>query len=118
MCIADIQMIEADVIIGVHNNESVKITDPANATLEQPKIPIMGHPPSNSSDLSFEQFLTKVIEFNTKNTTKKGIKLDFKSIEAVEQSMPILKTHWKDVCTFCYFFVPSSVLFERIKILI
>lgn len=96
-------MIEADVIIGVHNNAPVKITEPVNATVEQGNIPIMGHPPSNSSDLSFEQFLTKVIEFNTKNTTKKGIKLDFKSIKAVEHSMPILKTHWKNVCTFCCF---------------
>ncbi|CAD1475361.1 unnamed protein product, partial [Heterotrigona itama] len=65
---ADIMMLEADVTI-------------ANNT-----TPIMAHPPENTSDLTLEEFLDKVI---TKNVTK-GIKLDFKSIEAFNASKPIL----------------------------
>lgn len=99
-------MIEADVIIGNHHKFSTKteIVAPANATADElaaikaQSIPIMGHPPYLSSDLSLDQFLTRVIEFNKKNATKpKGIKLDFKTIEAVNQSIPMLKTHWENV---------------------
>lgn len=59
-------------------------------------IPIMAHPPEVTSDLSLEEFLNTVADYNTKNAnTTKGIKLDFKSIEAVEKSIGLLK---KDVC--------------------
>ncbi|XP_055307759.1 protein FAM151B-like [Sitodiplosis mosellana] len=75
---SDIQMIEADVIIGKHKNGY--------------KIPIMGHPPFSSRDLSLEQFLTAVIEHNGNgDNNKKGIKLDYKTIEAVQQSVFMLK---------------------------
>lgn len=74
----NIQMIEADVIIGKHKSED--------------KVPIMGHPPSTSSDLSLKQFLTAVVEHNQNNDKNKmGIKLDYKTIEAVQQSLIILK---------------------------
>lgn len=77
----DIMMLEADVVVG-------KLNVTTNAT--NPDIPIMAHPPATVSDLSLEDFLRSVVE---KNTTK-GIKLDFKSIEAFEMSKPILnKTH-------------------------
>ncbi|XP_043512148.1 protein FAM151B isoform X1 [Frieseomelitta varia] len=66
---ADIMMLEADVTIA------------ANST-----TPIMAHPPANSSDLTLEEFLDKVIAKNV----SKGIKLDFKSIEAFNASKPIL----------------------------
>ncbi|KOX72097.1 hypothetical protein WN51_00958 [Melipona quadrifasciata] len=66
---ADIMMLEADV------------TTAANSTL-----PIMAHPPANTSDLTLEEFLDRVIAKNA----SKGIKLDFKSIEAFNASKPIL----------------------------
>lgn len=66
---ADVMMLEADVMI-------------SNGT-----IPIMAHSPANSSDLTLEEFLDKVIA--KKNVTK-GIKLDFKSIEAFNASKLIL----------------------------
>ena len=62
-------MLEADVTIA------------ANST-----TPIMAHPPANTSDLTLEEFLDKVIAKNV----SKGIKLDFKSIEAFNASKPIL----------------------------
>lgn len=70
-------MIEADVVIGTLINGTID-------TL----IPIMSHPPVNSSDLSLEIFLKDVL-----NNGKHGIKLDFKSIEAFNASLPILKQH-------------------------
>ncbi|XP_031340355.1 protein FAM151B isoform X2 [Photinus pyralis] len=72
-----VMMLEADVIIGTLNNEP----DP---------IPIMGHPPANNSDLSLEMFLQAVQNNNMNSSAPKGIKLDFKSIEAVEKSSPII----------------------------
>ena len=61
-------------------------TDPTNI------IPIMAHPPKNESDLSVQSFLQQVWEFNNKNPDyKKGIKLDFKDIEAVAPSIAFLK---------------------------
>lgn len=68
---ADIMMLEADVTI---------------ATTANGTIPIMAHPPVNSSDLTLEEFFDKVIAKNV----SKGIKLDFKSIEAFNASKLIL----------------------------
>jgi hypothetical protein len=68
-------MIEADVIIGKLNNQ-------ANGT----DMVIMGHPPNTTSDLSLEEFLKKVT-----SDTKKGIKLDFKSIEAFETGLLLIQ---------------------------
>lgn len=47
--------------------------------------PIMAHPPAFDSNLTLAQFLERV------SKTEKGIKLDFKSIMAVEPSLKILK---------------------------
>lgn len=66
-------MLEADVVLG-------KVT--GQDTVQ----PIMAHPPANESDLSLENFLNTVIE----KKGRKGIKLDFKSIEAFNGSKPIL----------------------------
>lgn len=66
-------MIEADVLMG--------------QLFEQPKvIPIMAHPPIYMSDLSLRDFLHNVEAHNATCQTKdvKGIKLDFKCIEALE----------------------------------
>lgn len=72
-------MIEADVILG-------NLTDDPTKT-----IPIMGHPPNSSSDLSLESFLKQVQTYdNTKDSKKKGIKLDFKTIEVFEASKEIV----------------------------
>lgn len=65
-----IMMIEADVIMDPLTN-----------------IPIMGHPPANSSDLTLEAFLTHAL----KHWEEKGIKLDFKQDAAVNASAPIMQ---------------------------
>lgn len=68
-------MLEADVVMG-------KLNDTGNAT----DIPIMAHPPATVSDLSLDEFISS----NVQNNRTKGIKLDFKSIEAFNGSKPIL----------------------------
>ncbi|KAL6268645.1 hypothetical protein P5V15_001779 [Pogonomyrmex californicus] len=73
----DVMMLEADVVIGRLNN-----TSGSNYT----DIPIMAHPPAVESDLSLEEFLN----ITSINGTK-GIKLDFKTSEAFNSSIPILK---------------------------
>ncbi|KAL5235467.1 hypothetical protein ACI65C_002877 [Semiaphis heraclei] len=76
------KMIEADVITGhlVDEVEGEK-TD---------RIPIMGHPPSITSDLSLEEFL------NAWNSSNKIIKLDFKSTEAFKLASPVIENAFKD----------------------
>ncbi|XP_003402423.1 protein FAM151B isoform X1 [Bombus terrestris] len=74
---ANIMMLEADVTMGILNN----MNDNSS------RIPIMAHPPAFKSNLSLKNFLDTVIQ---KNVTK-GIKLDFKSIEAFIASKPILE---------------------------
>lgn len=75
-------MIEADVVIGTYKNGD---TQTAN-------VAIMAHPPNVVSDLSLEKFLKKVQDYNAKHEKhKRGIKLDFKSIEALEKSTEELK---------------------------
>lgn len=54
-------------------------------------IPIMGHPPQTTSDLTLEQFLKEVAAYNKNATTPKGVKLDFKSLEALQAAL----TSWK-----------------------
>lgn len=49
-----------------------------------PKEPIMAHPPDTDSDISLREWLQEVKAHN------KGIKLDFKSLEAVSPSMQLL----------------------------
>lgn len=86
----DAQMIEADVMIGAHLRNTTTV----------PNIPIMSHPPKNESDLSLQEFLTKMLSHNSKNNiTKgvKGVKLDFKTIEVFNESLPLLKNIWRKV---------------------
>ncbi|XP_044593167.1 protein FAM151B isoform X3 [Cotesia glomerata] len=70
-----IMMVEADVVLGTVGNSSEI-------------IPIMAHPPDNTSDLSLADFLTAMIKHK-----KKGIKLDFKTIETFNASLEILTKH-------------------------
>ncbi|XP_076239232.1 protein FAM151B [Calliopsis andreniformis] len=86
----DIMMLEADVVLGTLNTTN----DPAT---NNQTIPILAHPPDNSSDLSLQNFLNIV----TKNGTK-GIKLDFKSIEAFNESKAILE-HFRNSLKFPVF---------------
>ncbi|KAM6954503.1 protein FAM151B [Aplochiton taeniatus] len=50
-----------------------------------PVEPIMAHPPQTDSDINFRDWLAEVV------TSDKGIKLDFKSLEAVAPSMSLLE---------------------------
>uniref|UniRef100_A0A8C6SNW0 Family with sequence similarity 151 member B n=1 Tax=Neogobius melanostomus TaxID=47308 RepID=A0A8C6SNW0_9GOBI len=56
---------------------------------QEPREPIMAHPPHTDSDISLREWLQ---ELNTHND--KGIKLDFKSLDAVAPSMLILAQIW------------------------
>lgn len=69
-------MIEADIVSGHLTEARVG-----------PPIPIMGHPPATTGDLSLEQFLDTVLQRNA----NKGLKLDFKSLEVFQASENILE---------------------------
>ncbi|XP_018615536.2 protein FAM151B isoform X2 [Scleropages formosus] len=62
-------MIEADVLLRGHN----------------PKEPIMAHPPDTDSDITLHDWLKEV------SMSEKGIKLDFKSLQAVAPSITLLE---------------------------
>jgi len=76
-------MIEADVITG-H-----LIDEPEVEGQKTDRIPIMGHPPAITSDLSLIEFL------NAWNNTNKLLKLDFKSTEAFILAIPIMENAFK-----------------------
>lgn len=82
-------MLEADVVMG-------KLNDTGNIN-NFTDIPIMAHPPATESDLSLEEFLNRNIQSNA----TKGIKLDFKSIDAFQNSLPIITKYRDNVC-ICY----------------
>ncbi|XP_046644331.1 uncharacterized protein LOC124329334 [Daphnia pulicaria] len=69
-------MIEADVSMGTIVGGDGSI------------LPIMAHPPLVSSDLSLEEFMDTILN----SGTFKGIKLDFKDIEALEPSLMAIKS--------------------------
>lgn len=76
-------MMEADVITGHLIDE----TDVEGNKID--RIPIMGHPPAITSDLSLKEFL------NVWNRTNKLLKLDFKSTEAFMLALPIMTNAFK-----------------------
>jgi hypothetical protein len=78
-------MIEADVSMGIVTGREGKF------------LPIMAHPPFKSSDLSLEEFLDTTLS----SRTPKGIKLDFKDMEAVELSLRTIKTRANKVLFIC-----------------
>ncbi|XP_029916799.1 protein FAM151B isoform X2 [Myripristis murdjan] len=53
-----------------------------------PREPIMAHPPEMDSDITLREWLEGI------GTHSKGIKLDFKSLEAVAPSMVLLEEVW------------------------
>lgn len=75
-------MIEADIILGTVGTNNTH-------------IPIMGHPPANTSDISLKTFLEAILEHNKNHSNHtKGVKLDFKSIEVFNESLPLLIAQW------------------------
>lgn len=82
-------MIEADIVLGTLINDT--------SGREQP---VMGHPPANTSDISLEEFLTKILQFNNNITNiseKKGVKLDFKSTIVFNGSVQMLENLWSQM---------------------
>ena len=60
-------------------------------TANQTRVPIMAHPPLIDSDNTLESWLTEVVK------TKKGIKLDFKSIDVISPALEILKSKQNEI---------------------
>ncbi|XP_055916717.1 protein FAM151B [Eupeodes corollae] len=81
---SDIDMIEADIVVGKINSSG-------------PDLPVMGHPPAQTSDISLESFLHQILHFNNNTNRKKGVKLDFKSIEVFEGSLAMLQDLWSSM---------------------
>ncbi|XP_075974436.1 protein FAM151B isoform X2 [Anticarsia gemmatalis] len=80
---SNICMLEADIVLGTISGKDEV-------------IPVMAHPPATSSDLSLANFLSTVAQYNYENTDKqKGVKLDFKSIEAFESSQDVIARYSK-----------------------
>ncbi|XP_060530348.1 protein FAM151B [Cylas formicarius] len=77
-----IMMIEADISLGKVNGDD-KV------------VPIMAHPPDNTSDISLESFLQQIDAFNQDETNRKGVKLDFKTIEVFNSSLDIVGKYEK-----------------------
>lgn len=76
-------MLEADIVMGQIRGQ------------EGPPVPIMAHPPATSSDLSLEAFMKSVAQHNSATDKQKGVKLDFKSIEAFEKAQAIIAPYSK-----------------------
>lgn len=75
-------MIEADVITG-------HLIDEPEVGVKTDRIPIMGHPPAITSDLSLAEFLRAF------NKTEKILKLDFKSTEAFMLAVPVMENAFR-----------------------
>ncbi|KAK2725855.1 hypothetical protein QYM36_000355, partial [Artemia franciscana] len=72
---SNIDFLEADISLGQLNGTG-------------PEIPIMAHPPVTDSDLSLAGFLDMYFEANS----SKGMKLDFKDISVLEDSLLEIKS--------------------------
>lgn len=84
-------MIEADVITG-H-----LIDEPVGEGKKVDRIPIMGHPPAITSDLSLQEFL------DAWNRSSKMLKLDFKSTSAFMSAITIMEKSFKVRILFFFF---------------
>jgi hypothetical protein len=80
--LAEINYIECDIVLGHLFSD----------TLEENKQPIMAHPPLNKSDITLNEFMRQIKSHNANvpKDDRKGVKLDFKSIEVFTQSLDIL----------------------------
>lgn len=77
----DVMMLEVDIVMGIYEG------DP-----DEGLVPILAHPPNKSSDLQFTDFLEEVITATAQDGRKKGVKLDFKDIEAVEPCLKLVQS--------------------------
>lgn len=93
-----VMMLEADILMGNHGQF-------------QDMQPIMAHPPAQLSDLTFTQFLDGVLRATKIEGKRKGIKLDFKDIEAVEPCLKQLKLRVEELGS------PSFPIFVNADIL-
>lgn len=101
---------------GATNSDTNK-PDASKPNEDKPdKVPIMAHPPAEQSDLSLVEFVATVAEHNAVTKHVKGIKLDFKSIEAVEASMPLIKS--ADVRTLKLMISNLSFLFVNVGLIL
>jgi len=70
----NVTAIEADILMGKVDGGG-----------DEDPVPIMAHPPKRSSDLSFEEFLTRCIR-----DRRRHLKLDFKELLALELCLPVV----------------------------
>jgi len=87
-----ITAIESDIVLGTCNDDEEEVL------IGERIQPIMAHPPSKTSDLSFKKFL-EMSTYDSKISSKemkKHLKLDFKEIDAVEPVLQNVKD--MDVC--------------------
>jgi hypothetical protein len=87
-CVDKVMMLEADVMLGTLKGGPGDL------------IPVMAHPPDNTSDLSLDGFLTEVVT-STQKGRRCGIKLDFKTVEVLAPSFTVLQRHQHQVTTHC-----------------
>ena len=93
----NVMMIEADVILRGQN------------TADQQLTPIMARPPDTTSDVTLVEWLSLV------KGRGKGLKLDFKSIEAVELSLQILNEMKEEVRLFDYWRMLEFILILKLS---
>lgn len=86
---SDVLMLEADIVLGTLDGSG-----------SDALVPVMGHPPADTSDLSLADFLDQVKEHNRAGINAKGIKLDFKSIEAFSDAQEIISNFYLDSIDF------------------
>ncbi|XP_076352893.1 menorin-like isoform X1 [Tachypleus tridentatus] len=79
---SDVVFLEADVLLGhVRGKES------------GPAVPIMAHPPLKTSDVTLEDWIDTVIA----SRKRKGVKLDFKVLDVLEESLKILQSRKEEL---------------------
>ncbi|XP_050702468.1 protein FAM151B-like [Eriocheir sinensis] len=80
-----IMMLEADVLSGKLRDSEEKAKE-GEREGESSTSPIMAHPPEKESDLTVAMWLDQVIQAN-QGGKRKGIKLDFKELSVVKESL-------------------------------
>jgi hypothetical protein len=85
-------LIEADVVHGFMVNDE----------LRQNIMPVMAHPPNDTSDVSLASFLRQIETFNdgVTNEQQKGVRLDFKSTAVFQNALETLRLWNEDYKLF------------------
>ncbi len=81
MYVDNVMMLEADVSLG-------RLSGPSSSG---EIVPIMAHPPHKTSDQTVGMFLDAIVDATRNDRVKKGIKLDFKDMGAVEDTLQAIK---------------------------